>query len=95
MTIRSNTILHIWKLLREMLKVLITRKKNYNYVWSLKLTRFMMVTILQYIQIQNHYDVLLNVNYTAKERKTKNVNNQKGIYVFIKSEYIYLMNQRD
>ena len=47
----KNTLLYIWKLLKEyILKVLIIRKKC-TYVWSQMLTKLFVVITLQYIHI--------------------------------------------
>lgn len=58
-TIVNNTVLHIWKLLREqILTVLITRKRIFVTTYVTILTA---MTILQCIHISNHYVVHLNL----------------------------------
>lgn len=59
-TIVSNTVLHIWKLLRGwILKVLIRGKKLYLWWW--RLTRFVVVSVSQYLQISNHFVVYMKL----------------------------------
>ena len=58
----NNIVWCIWKLLGAwILRVLITRKKNYNHVRWWMLTKLTVVITSQYIHILNHYVVYLKL----------------------------------
>ena len=56
----SNTVLHIWKVSKRVdLKISFYKKKNVTMWWQM-LTRLIVVIILQYIQMLNHYVYIWN-----------------------------------
>ena len=89
-TIVRNTLLHIWKLLREHnLKALITRRK----ILSMYDEELTVVTISQNIQIPNHYipyPKLMSIisellkNRTMRKKKNSNMEYRSIMYIFFK-----------
>lgn len=60
-TIVKNNVLHIWKLPRKQSLKGVTTGKKIKCVWWDRLTRLIVVIVLQYTQISSHYVVHLKI----------------------------------